>query len=58
MIIVKMPAAKKVDKVNKEAEEMGVLPLPESKSNRNWWLAFSVVMLLTMSTRLYKVKII
>ena len=57
MIIVKMPAAKKVDKVNKE-EEMGVLPLPESKSNRNWWLAFSVVMLLTMSTRLYKVKII
>ena len=57
MIIVKMPAAKKVDKVSKE-EEMGVLPLPESKSNRNWWLAFSVVMLLTMSTRLYKVKII
>ena len=50
-----MPA-KKVEKMSQQKEEeIGVLPGLESKSNRNWWLAFSVVLLLTMWTRLYKV---
>ena len=40
----------------KEVEEVGVLPLPDSKSSRTWWMAFGVCLLMTFGTRLYKVS--
>ena len=41
----------------KNVEEVGVLPLPDSKSSRNWWLAFGACCLMTFGTRLYKVNL-
>ena len=44
------------DKVAKQSvEEVGVLPLLDSKNPRTWWYVFSACLLLTFSTRLYKV---
>ena len=40
----------------KHAEEVGVLPMPDSKASRNWWLVFGASCLLTFGTRLYKVN--
>ena len=39
----------------KQGEEVGVLPMPDSKASRNWWLVFGASCLLTFGTRLYKV---
>ena len=44
------------DKAAKQpVEEVGVLPLLDSKNPRTWWYVFSACLLLTFSTRLYKV---
>ena len=40
----------------KQGEEVGVLPMPDSKASRNWWLVFGASCLLTFGTRLYKVR--
>ena len=45
------------DKAAKQSvEEVGVLPLLDSKNPRTWWYVFSACLLLTFSTRLYKVS--
>ena len=45
------------DKTAKQSvEEVGVLPLLDSKNPRTWWYVFSACLLLTFSTRLYKVS--
>ena len=49
--------AKMPDKAAKQSvEEVGVLPLLDSKNPRTWWYVFSACLLLTFSTRLYKVS--
>ena len=40
----------------KQDGEVGVLPMPDSKALRNWWLVFGASCLLTFGTRLYKVN--
>ena len=47
-----MAASKKT----KPSEELGVLPLLDSKSDRTWWLAFGFCCLMTFWTRLHKVN--
>ena len=48
-------AKQRVEEV-REVEEVGVLPLLDSKNPRTWWYVFSACLLLTFSTRLYKVS--
>ena len=40
----------------KQDGEVGILPMPDSKALRNWWLVFGASCLLTFGTRLYKVN--
>ena len=44
-----------VNNKSKPREEVGVVPLPDSKSDRTWWLAFGFCCLMTFWTRLHKV---
>ena len=37
------------------SEDIGVLPMPNSKSSGSWWLVFGACVLLTLWTRLHKV---
>ena len=40
----------------KPSAEVGVIPLPDSKSSGTWWMVFGACVLMTMWTRLHKVK--
>jgi len=46
----------KAKETDGQGNEVGVLPLPDSKSSKTWWTVFGVCMLLTMWTRLHKVS--
>ena len=46
----------KAKETDGQGNEVGVLPLPDSKSSKTWWTVFGVCMLLTMWTRLHKVR--
>ena len=37
-------------------EEVGVIPMPDSKSAGTWWVVFGACVLMTMWTRLHKVN--
>ena len=41
----------------KVVTEVGVIPMLDSKSSGTWWMVFGACVLITMWTRLHKVKI-
>eukprot|EP00092_Neocalanus_flemingeri_P019544 GFUD01021174.1.p1 GENE.GFUD01021174.1~~GFUD01021174.1.p1 ORF type:complete len:722 (+),score=149.03 GFUD01021174.1:268-2433(+) len=51
-----MTVKAKEPKPSAEVGEVGVIPLPDSKSAGTWWLVFGACVLMTMWTRLHKVS--